>query len=402
MASLQKHPGTRFWRCSFFDPNLRKWRLVSTGCEDKVEAMAVCARMEALTKLKQPEAAGAVPADAAGELVEAGLRLVQKAAKGELNEAVGREFINRLLKASAMETIEGETTAAFLDSWLDGKKVAKAQRTAERYRTPVERFKTSLGKRANLSLASITKADVEKFRKDRLTQVSEGTLESDFKILKGIFERARKQGVLIGANPFELVEIAKGDRIEKLEREALTAGEVDLLVAAAPSDEWKTTILLGFYCGMRLGDAVLLEWDAVDFEKGTIAYKASKSRRKMEIPLHPKLMKHLDRIAGDKGGKVSPTLASIRVPGRSGLSLQFLDILKAAGLDAGQKESTSGRKFSSRSFHSLRHGFISAMANQGVAPELRQKLAGHRSKDVHSKYTHLELETLRKAVRKIK
>ena len=363
--------------------------------------MAFLSRMEALANNQQPEAA-AVPAVAAGELVEAGLRLVQQAAKGELNEAAGLEFVNRILKASAMDTIQGKTTAQFLDSWLEGKKVAKAQRTAERYRTPVERFKTSLGKRAGLSLASITKTDVEKFRKDRLEQVGEGTLESDFKILKGIFERARKQGVLLGANPFELVEIAKGDRIEKLEREAFTAGEVDLLVSSAPSDEWETTILLGFYCGMRLGDAVLLEWEAVDFERGLISYKASKTRRKMEIPLHPKLLKHLERIARDQGGKVSPKLAAVRVPGRSGLSLQFLDIVKASGLNSGQKESTSGRKFSSLSFHSLRHGFISAMANQGVAPELRQKLAGHRSKDVHSKYTHLEMETLRQAVGKIK
>ena len=401
MASLHKHPGTKFWRCSFYDPNVRKWRQVSTGCKTKAEAMAFLSRMEALANNQQPEAA-AVPAVAAGELVEAGLRLVQQAAKGELNEAAGLEFVNRILKASAMDTIQGKTTAQFLDSWLEGKKVAKAQRTAERYRTPVERFKTSLGKRAGLSLASITKTDVEKFRKDRLEQVGEGTLESDFKILKGIFERARKQGVLLGANPFELVEIAKGDRIEKLEREAFTAGEVDLLVSSAPSDEWETTILLGFYCGMRLGDAVLLEWEAVDFERGLISYKASKTRRKMEIPLHPKLLKHLERIARDQGGKVSPKLAAVRVPGRSGLSLQFLDIVKASGLNSGQKESTSGRKFSSLSFHSLRHGFISAMANQGVAPELRQKLAGHRSKDVHSKYTHLEMETLRGAVEKIK
>jgi integrase len=402
MASLQKNPGTKFWRCSFYDPSARRWRQVSTGCEDKNEAMAVCARMEALAKRKQPEGDAPVPAAAAGELTEAGLQLVQRAAKGQLNEAAGREFINRILKASALETIEGETVAACLDSWLEGKKVAKAQRTAERYRTTVERFKASLGKRADLSLASITKADIEKFRKDRLAQVSEGTLESDFKILKGIFERARKQGVLLGANPFELVEIAKGDRIEKLEREAFTSGEVALLLAAAPTQEWKTTILLGFYCGMRLGDAVLLDWGKVDLGKAKITFQASKTGRMMEIPLHPKLMKHLERIAGDKRGKVSPTLASIRVPGRSGLSLQFLDIVKAAGLNSGQKESTSGRKFSSRSFHSLRHGFISEMANQGVAPEIRQKLAGHRSKDVHSKYTHLEEAMLRKAVSKMK
>jgi integrase len=376
--------------------------MVSTGCTTKPEAMAVCARMESLANQKPPEASGPVPAEAAGELVEAGLRLVQKAAKGELTESAGLEFVNRILKASAMDSIEGKTTEAYLDSWLEGKKVSKAQRTAERYRTPVERFKTSLGKRAKLSLASITKADVEKFRRERLEQVSEGTLESDWKILKSIFERARKHGVLIGANPFELVEIAKGERIEKMEREAFTAAEVALLVGSAPSDDWKTTILLGFYCGMRLGDAVLLDWDNVDFDSGTIEFKASKTKRKMEIPLHDKVLKHLESIAGDKGGKVSPALAAVRVPGRNGLSLQFLDIVKAAGLDSGETENAKGRKFSSRSFHSLRHGFISAMANAGVAPELRQKLAGHRSKDVHSKYTHLERETMRKAIRRIK
>lgn len=402
MASLHKHPGTKFWRCSFYDPTLRKWRMVSTGCTKKAEAMAVCSRMESLANQQPPQAAGPVPVEAAGELVEAGLRLVQRAAKGELTEAAGLEFVNRILKASAMESIEGKTVEAYLDSWLEGKKVAKAQRTAERYRTPVERFKASLGKRAKVSLASITRADVEKFRKERLAQVSEGTLESDWKILKGIFERARKHGDLIGANPFEQVEIAKGESIVKMEREAFSAAEVALLVKAAPSIDWQTTILLGFYTGMRLGDAVLLDWESVDFNNATIRFKASKTNREMEVPMHPKLLKHLEKIAGDEGGKVSPFLAAVRVPGRSGLSLQFLDIVKAAGLGSGQTANSKGRKFSARSFHSLRHGFISEMANAEVAPELRQKLAGHRSKDVHSKYTHLERETLRKAIKKMK
>ncbi|MDE0822204.1 MAG: hypothetical protein OSA95_13855 [Opitutales bacterium] len=33
--------------------------------------------------------------------------------------------------------------------------------------------------------------------------------------------------------------------------------------------------------------------------------------------------------------------------------------------------------------------------------ELRMKLTGHSSKDVHRGYTHLELETLRKAIGRI-
>lgn len=57
-----------------------------------------------------------------------------------------------------------------------------------------------------------------------------------------------------------------------------------------------------------------------------------------------------------------------------------------------------GRSQSSLSFHSLRHGFVSAMANADVAQELRQKLTGHASAQMNAQYTHHELEALRAAV----
>ena len=56
---------------------------------------------------------------------------------------------------------------------------------------------------------------------------------------------------------------------------------------------------------------------------------------------------------------------------------------------------------SKRTFHALRHSFTSALANAGVAPELRMKLTGHKSEAVHAGYTHHELETLRAAVGKL-
>jgi integrase len=57
-----------------------------------------------------------------------------------------------------------------------------------------------------------------------------------------------------------------------------------------------------------------------------------------------------------------------------------------------------GRKLAALSFHCLRHTFNSIMANEGVASEVRQKLTGHASEEVHRRYTHHELRTLRKAV----
>lgn len=60
-----------------------------------------------------------------------------------------------------------------------------------------------------------------------------------------------------------------------------------------------------------------------------------------------------------------------------------------------------GRKFCKRSFHSLRPGFVSSLANQGVAPEQRRAMTGHKTDGTHARYTHLETETLRKAVNRL-
>ena len=75
--------------------------------------------------------------------------------------------------------------------------------------------------------------------------------------------------------------------------------------------------------------------------------------------------------------------------------------MASAGIEAGiarQSAGTKGRTFSLRSFHSLRHSFISALANSGVSSELRRKLSGHASEEMHAVYTHHELETIRNAV----
>jgi len=186
-------------------------------------------------------------------------------------------------------------------------------------------------------------------------------------------------------------------------REVFDSSEVRALVATAPA-EWKTVIQLAFYAGLRLGDAVRLDWQAVDFTKGLLTFKAQKTKRLESLPIHPKLRRHLEKIAGDTGGAISPTLARQSIAGRSGLSRQFLNIVNEAGLAApeGKKLEGNRRRFTAKTFHSLRHGFVSAMANEGVSKELRMKLAGHTSEDVATGYTHHEMARLSEAINTIK
>ena len=59
------------------------------------------------------------------------------------------------------------------------------------------------------------------------------------------------------------------------------------------------------------------------------------------------------------------------------------------------------RAKTTRPLHALRHPGISALANAGVAADIRQKLAGHASSKAHVGYTHHEIETLRGAIEKL-
>jgi len=84
--------------------------------------------------------------------------------------------------------------------------------------------------------------------------------------------------------------------------------------------------------------------------------------------------------------------------------MSFKRLMESAGIDHGlarKKDGKFGRNVSRLSFHSLRHSFNSAMANANVPLEIRPKLTGHASKDMNKHYTHLELETVRRAVESI-
>ena len=96
-----------------------------------------------------------------------------------------------------------------------------------------------------------------------------------------------------------------------------------------------------------------------------------------------------------------PGMADKDIGGRNGLNKNFLGITHRAGLDPQSVQGSGSRQLSRRSFHALRHSFTYALANAGVAPELRMKLTGHSSEAVHRGYTHHELDTLHSAVTKL-
>ena len=187
---------------------------------------------------------------------------------------------------------------------------------------------------------------------------------------------------------------------DAVEKGVFTPADVGKLIAVADED-WSGLILAGFYTGARLGDLSRLKQQDIDRKRLSLRFGQAKTKQFIEIPLHPELEKWLlSRPESKPDNPVFTSLCGTSISGVSGLSMRFKALMEKAGIVVAvtRKSGTKGRNRSSLSFHSLRHSFNSAMANAGVSQELRQRLTGHASKAINDRYTHTELETLRKAV----
>lgn len=329
-------------------------------------------------------------------------RAARLGASGDLTEHRARELLSELLEqiTDGRESVRVIATRAFMEGWVSEKKALLAKGSHWTYDASIGGFLEYLGARGDRPLTSIQTPDMQGYVTAlRRNGLSPKTITGYVKIVRSAFKAARLQQ-LITFNPAEAVELPRG---LVAERGTFTPAEVAVIINSAMTPDWRTVILLGHFTGQRLRDCTDAEWRDVDFSAGTLTFRVKKrGGKKLIVPMHQQLRAHLESIATDTAEKyLAPSLANRGTGGKSGLSMQFASILKAAGVEAGEADSQGKRRMSSRSFHSFRHGFVSGLANAGIAEDLRMKLSGHSDKAVHAGYTHHELQALAAAVAKL-
>ncbi len=438
MASLIKRENSPFWIAAFdvvlADGSVRRLKK-STKKRKRSEAMVEAIRLEDLERKRhQAEVNGADKAYAV--LAEA----ADAAAKGELSEGRAREMLARITEASTGEKLRFYTVRSWADDYLAMKASRGKPSTMSRYRTNLTAFLNWLGEKADGRLESITKADARRFRdqirmgwpklprktKDVSPPARTAKTTNHYAAdVAGMFRAAVREGLLL-ASPFAALEKLPED--DSAQREIFTVAEVAKLVTAAgdpawqdelfsrrrSTDEsraakcrdWQGIILVGFYVGARLGDCARLKWSDIDLERKAVTFlpaKTERKRRRLEVPLHPRLLSFLDEREERRDGPLFPTQYPVKARGNQGLSAQFIAIMKHADVDRRElRAATDGRRAQfARSFHSLRHSLTSNLANLDVSEEIRRRIVGHDSPEVHAKYTHTERETLARALEKL-
>ena len=328
----------------------------------------------------------------------------EKAAKagrsGRLVESQARRVLSEIHEHANGEPLHFHSGRAWLEEWLAGKKGVTAERTALKYTQIVTEFLKAIGDKANGPLAAISPREVRVYR-DSLARAghSPATVNGALKILASPFNAAFRLGY-IAVSPLAGVEALRDDTDN--EKDVFTPEQVRSLIKAAEGD-WKGAVLIGFFTGLRLRDVTELCWEAVDFKTGVLRVKTRKTGAVVVLPLHEELATWLrGQPRGIGKAPILPSLTGKTGGGKSGLSMTFRRIMERAGIMGRvlrqREEGSAGRTQSSLSFHSLRHSFNSALANAGVAQEIRQKLTGHTTAAMNAKYTHHELDALRAAV----
>ena len=369
MATVWKHPKSRFWTACYTNRDGKQVKR-STKLTNRSKAQRVALEFEELERNAKEGTATTVQ--------------IQKVASELAEKVTG-------------DTLKMPTVQEFLTEWLESKRNAAAG-TIERYSHTVRLFLKFLNN-ANMRVAGVTGHHVEGFLKARLNAgVAPKTAIVDLKTLRVAFNRAECLGIIL-KNPFRAVELPQEDSSE---RGLFTHEEVERLIIAAPTEDWRTLILLGYFTGARQGDCVAMTWANVDPERKVIHYTQKKTGKAVVVPMHVDLFARICWMSEfTQEGPLCGGLSKKGSGGKDGLSAAFQRIATKAGIDQGVGPGKGTRKFTKLTFHSLRHSFNSTLANAGVSQEVRCKLTGHSSWAMNDRYTKFNIPPLKSAIEKM-
>lgn len=368
MATIFKRDGSPFWFACYTD-HTRRTRRRTTKTADKTVALRLAQEWEHVERLAEG---------------------------GQASVTKFQQVVSEVSERVIGDALPAQTVRQYFEEWLPSSARRTSPGTAERYRNTVRLFLQVLGPAADQSLRALGPRHIELFLHRRLDEgVAPKTAVVDVKSLGSALRRAENFG-FIDKNPVPAVKLP---RAVSTEREVFSLEEIHQLVAAAPDENWQTLILLGFYTGARLSDCARLTWDNVDAERKLIVYQQQKTGKLVSVPLHPDLLLHLGRLSQRSTlGLLCRTVGHRRQAGKHGLSEGFKRIVVRAGLDLMVVRGKGTRNFARRTFHSLRHSFSSMLASHGVSEEMRMRLTGHSSRDIHQRYTHVDVGQLQRAI----
>jgi integrase len=250
-------------------------------------------------------------------------------------------------------------------------------------------------------LAKLTPQVISRFQGEaRKEGMKATTLARHLRHIKAALRWGERQGLLAKAPAVEMPKLPKGQSLAK--HRPVTEEEFDRMVSAVPkvrpndSPQWERLLRGLWLSGLRLGEAVALDWNDGPFVLDTtgkhpafrIEAEGQKSRRSEVVPLTPDFAEWIlaEHPKGERSGKVFPVVDS--KTGKPYALHTVGPVVSAIGRKAGvvvgqtDKAIEEGGKLVRKPVklfagaHDLRRSFCSRWARK-VMPAVLQRLARH-------------------------
>ena len=371
MASLWKHPQSRFWTACFTDA-AGKQRKRSTKATGRKDAAKIAEQYEQVARRKRTA------------------RYTRKVIASLHHELTDQG----LVKSSVRQ---------FTVSWLDQKRAEIAPATLAFYDKTCRKFLEFLGSRSDEDIAEVAQDDIVRFRNAAAKTLAAKTVNHDLKCLRMLFKTAKRDNA-ISDDPTEFVEPVRKD-VDSQKR-SFTIPEIQTVLSVA-DPEWKSLIRFGIYTGQRLADLATLTWANIDLQRNELRLVTRKTGKRMILPLAVPLRQHIEGMhVGDEPNAPLHPRAYVIAAGqrRSGSpSNQFAELLAQAGLQEKPTHKKKGEGRSSRratsqlSFHSLRRTATTLLHDAGIPLAVAQQLIGHDSEEMHRYYINVGRDALERA-----
>lgn len=145
-----------------------------------------------------------------------------------------------------------------------------------------------------------------------------------------------------------------------------------------------------YYCGLRKGELLNLDWDNIDLGKDILTVRSSKNKTGRILPIHPKVKELLDKYLSQRLPLENRALF-VGEMGNRMCKASFTNMMNTYLKISGLKEK-------GYSAHSLRHSFATRLIENNVNLFLVQRLLGHKSLDATKVYVHFDRESYKEAI----
>jgi len=219
-------------------------------------------------------------------------------------------------------------------------------------------------------LRQITRAEMETWRRKKMTTCRPATINRDLSRLRRMFSLA-VEWELLEESPMAGIRFLRENNART---RYLSLEESNRLIASCIEPHIRALVTIALHSGMRLGEILNLRWHDLDFAAGFILVRDSKNGESRQVPTDATLSAlfrayphrpSTDLVfSSSSGGHI--------VDVRTG----FQNACKRAGLI-------------DLHFHDLRHTFASQFVMSGGDLYILKEILGHKSITMTQRYAHL-------------